>query len=148
MNGLQVVRTMVGEGDTFYAPKPDQVTFSSSEPIFPNDLSKLLSGLAEYAAQSGSPSKGSSDEVVLDVEEGGFRCILLRLPNPKTKSILSPREIEIARLIAKGYPNKIIADILQISSWTVATHLRRIFAKLNTNSRAAVIARLKEDRVI
>jgi len=59
-----------------------------------------------------------------------------------------PREIEIARLIAKGYPNKIIADILQISSWTVGTHLRRIFAKLGTTSRAAVVARLKEDHLI
>jgi DNA-binding CsgD family transcriptional regulator len=54
---------------------------------------------------------------------------------------LSPRELEIVRLVAKGLPNKSIADILEISPWTVATHLRRIFTKLSVGTRAAMIAR-------
>lgn len=55
---------------------------------------------------------------------------------------LSPREQEIARLVAVGYPNKTIAGILDISPWTVATHVRRIFNKLNVHGRAAMIAEL------
>ncbi len=54
---------------------------------------------------------------------------------------LSPREIEIVRLVAKGYPNKTIAGILEISTWTVAAHLRRIYLKLGVHSRAAMVAR-------
>jgi DNA-binding CsgD family transcriptional regulator len=57
---------------------------------------------------------------------------------------LSPREREIVRMVAQGHSNKIIADVLNISSWTVGTHLRRIFAKLGVGSRAAVVARLPE----
>lgn len=55
---------------------------------------------------------------------------------------LSPREQEIARLVAVGYPNKTIAGILDISPWTVATHVRRIFNKLNVHGRPAMIAEL------
>ncbi len=54
---------------------------------------------------------------------------------------LSPREAEIIHLVATGLPNKCIGAVLEISTWTVATHLRRIFAKLGVNSRAAMIAR-------
>jgi DNA-binding CsgD family transcriptional regulator len=57
---------------------------------------------------------------------------------------LSPREQEIVRMVAKGHPNKVIADVLSISAWTVCTHVRRIFAKLGVGSRAAMIARLLE----
>lgn len=60
--------------------------------------------------------------------------------------MLSPREQEIARMVAKGYPNKTIAHVLDISTWTVGTHLRRIFAKLSVGSRAAMVARLLEDK--
>lgn len=55
---------------------------------------------------------------------------------------LSPRELEIARLVARGYPNKTIAGVLEISPWTVAAHLRRVYVKLSVHSRAAMVARL------
>lgn len=57
---------------------------------------------------------------------------------------LTPREHEITRLVAKGLPNKTIAGVLDMSPYTVATHLRRVFAKLGVNSRAAMVARLFE----
>jgi len=55
---------------------------------------------------------------------------------------LSPREREVARLVAEGYTNGEIAEVLGISSWTVATHLRRVFGKLNVHSRAHMVAEL------
>jgi DNA-binding CsgD family transcriptional regulator len=89
------------------------------------------------------------DDVILDLEVNGVRCLLLRV-HPRTEPghiTLSPREQEIARMVAKGYPNKTIAAVLEISSWTVCTHLRRIFAKLSVGSRAAMVARLMEDSI-
>ena len=85
---------------------------------------------------------GRADCVILDVKVDGVRCLLTRIPEPPVP--LSPRELEIARMVAKGYPNKVIASILEISSWTVASHLRRIFAKCGVSSRAAMVARLLE----
>ncbi|HEX8863120.1 MAG TPA: helix-turn-helix transcriptional regulator [Actinomycetes bacterium] len=81
--------------------------------------------------------------MILDMEVDGVRCLLLRVP--KTHAPLSPRELEIARMVAKGLPNKTIASVLDISSWTVASHLRRVFTKLGVSSRAAMVARLLED---
>ncbi|HIK56978.1 MAG TPA: helix-turn-helix transcriptional regulator [Synechococcales cyanobacterium M55_K2018_004] len=54
-------------------------------------------------------------------------------------ALLTGRELQIATLVAQGLPNKKIAKKLHISEWTVATHLRRIFAKLNVDSRAAMV---------
>src|SRR5262245_23810930 len=60
---------------------------------------------------------------------------------------LSPRELEIARLIASGMSNKSIGAVLDISTWTVAAHIRRIFAKLGVVTRAAMVARLGDQHV-
>ena len=54
---------------------------------------------------------------------------------------LTGRELEIAILVAQGLATKNIAYRLQISEWTVSTYLRRIFAKLNVDSRAAMVYR-------
>ena len=50
------------------------------------------------------------------------------------------QEEEVAKLVTKGLPNKTIAVVLDISPWTVATHLRRIYAKLGVNSRTEMVA--------
>ncbi len=57
---------------------------------------------------------------------------------------LSPRECEIARLVGRDLTNKEIGAVLEISSWTVATHLRRVFAKLGVHSKAAMVAVITE----
>jgi hypothetical protein len=38
-------------------------------------------------------------------------------------------------MVAEGHPNQVIAGVLNISGWTVCTHLRRIFAKLRRLAR-------------
>lgn len=55
--------------------------------------------------------------------------------------LLTERELQIAALAAHGMSNKKIAGHLYISEWTVSTHLRRIFSKLNVDSRAAMVYR-------
>lgn len=85
-----------------------------------------------------------SEDVLLDVVVDGVRCMLSRTSVPGLYT-LSPRELQIATMVAQGYPNKLIASALAISSWTVSTHLRRIFAKLAVSSRASMVARLMQD---
>lgn len=55
--------------------------------------------------------------------------------------LLTARELQIVALVAEGRINKQIADILRISEWTVSTHLRRVFAKLGVDTRAAMVSR-------
>ena len=54
-------------------------------------------------------------------------------------SSLTARELQIATIVAQGASNKRIASQLNISEWTVSAHLRRIFIKLNVDSRAAMV---------
>ena len=61
---------------------------------------------------------------------------------------LSAREQEIARMVARGYTNKMVAAVLGISTWTVDTYLRRIFGKLDVRSRSAMVTRLTEEGIL
>lgn len=60
------------------------------------------------------------------------------LPQPHTlphvQKILTDREIEVLRLIAKGYINKEMADCLNVSLPTIVTHRRNITEKLSRKS--------------
>lgn len=109
---------------------------------------RTLAGLIDIACRGRAPMESSCnpvEEVLVDAEVDGARYLLLRMRRPGFNRIqLSPREQEIVRMVAKGHPNKVIADVLNISSWTVCTHLRRIFAKLGVGSRAAMVAQLLE----
>jgi DNA-binding NarL/FixJ family response regulator len=52
---------------------------------------------------------------------------------------LTPREVEILRLIARGLTNPEIAAQLFLSNHTIKTHISRIFAKTGSRDRAAAI---------
>jgi DNA-binding CsgD family transcriptional regulator len=112
------------------------------------DVIRTLTGLIETVSRgrtTNEPSGSPTEEVLVDTEVDGSRYLLVRMRRLGSCRIqLSPREQEIVRMVAKGHPNKVIADVLNISSWTVCTHLRRIFAKLGVGSRAAMVAQLLE----
>jgi DNA-binding NarL/FixJ family response regulator len=52
---------------------------------------------------------------------------------------LSPRELEVLALVARGTSNKLIARDLRISETTVKTHLLHIFTKLGVDDRTAAV---------
>ena len=60
-------------------------------------------------------------------------------PTPSNYQSISPRELEIVRLLAKGMQSKEIADILYISKHTVDTHRRNLLKKTNTKSTLEMI---------
>ncbi|MGX9226236.1 response regulator transcription factor [Streptomyces albus] len=51
---------------------------------------------------------------------------------------LSPREEEVARLVALGRTNREIAEVLFLSPRTVEQHVARVLRKLNVTSRDQV----------
>jgi DNA-binding NarL/FixJ family response regulator len=57
---------------------------------------------------------------------------------------LTDRELEILRLLAKGYMYKEIADHLAISMSTVRTHVSSVYEKLHVHSRTEAAMKLAE----
>lgn len=99
----------------------------------------LREGVSGYVLK-----KDSKDELIQAVEtilagkthlSSEINQLLIdSLDEPANESLLTPREREILRLIAREYTNKKIAESLVISERTVETHRKNIFRKTKTHS--------------
>lgn len=100
-----------------------------------------------YMGENGDPI---SAEVLLELDINGYQYTLTRSNNqsPEQSVHLSPREQEVARLVSKGLSNRAIAAVLEISPWTVSTHLRRIYNKLSVGSRAEMVACVMKEGIL
>jgi DNA-binding NarL/FixJ family response regulator len=65
--------------------------------------------------------------------------IAAELVEHATDDALSPRELDVLRLIAAGNSNKLIADQLSIGEATVKSHVTNILSKLSANDRAHAV---------
>ncbi len=74
--------------------------------------------------------------------------LLARLTKPAPAVDLSPRELELLKLLVEGLTAKEIADRLGVSIHTTDTHTRHLYAKLGVHSRAAAAARALRDRLV
>jgi DNA-binding CsgD family transcriptional regulator len=114
----------------------------------PQRIRSLVAGAAASPLRRVRATGGVVAEVLCEVEVDGARYVLSRISPVSPAVSLSPRERQIASLVARGMPTKAIAAALSISGWTVCTHLRRIYHRLGVSSRAAMVARLLEEGVL
>jgi DNA-binding CsgD family transcriptional regulator len=106
-------------------------------------------GEAAFAAAGAAGRDLSLDEAaaeadaVFAAEEQASPPAATRLApvvGPTARSGLSPRELEVVRLLAAGGSNRQIAEALFVSHGTATTHVRNILTKLGLTSRTAVAA--------
>jgi DNA-binding NarL/FixJ family response regulator len=62
--------------------------------------------------------------------------------------LLTSREVDIVRMVAKGLHNKAIAENLRISEGTVKVHLHNIYEKLNVDGRVALLRFAQEKGLV
>ena len=62
--------------------------------------------------------------------------------------LLSEREVEVLRLLAKGAANKEIAAALSISESTVKTHVANMFQKLDVSDRTEAVTKALQKGII
>ena len=82
-------------------------------------------------------------KVIRDVRAGKIRvapAVAAKLAERYQRVHLTPRELEMLRLVADGKSNKELASILHISEGTVKVHLSNLFDKLGVGSRTEAIA--------
>jgi len=73
--------------------------------------------------------------------EAVLRRLGARLPRrERSAGTLSPREMEVADLVAEGLSNPAIARRLYLSRTTVTSHVGHILTKLGFSSRAQIAA--------
>jgi DNA-binding NarL/FixJ family response regulator len=100
----------------------------------------LAAGAATYLLKD--TLSGDLIRTVRAVHAGGQPIgddVRARLSERATQPPLTPREIEVLKLVAQGHRNKEIATLLHLSEETVPVHLKNIFAKLKVNERTAAV---------
>jgi DNA-binding CsgD family transcriptional regulator len=106
-------------------------------------LSEALSGLSTLGARD------DATRVIDTLNEIG---VPTRRPRPGGRrgygDQISPRELDVVRLIVGGQTNRQIAQALVLSPKTVANHVDSAMRKLGVSSRAALAARAVEDGIV
>ncbi|MEV5325452.1 response regulator transcription factor [Nonomuraea sp. NPDC052634] len=133
MDGMTAIRRLAGTG-----PRVLVLT------TFDNDvLPALEAGATGYLLKDAPPAELARavlathrGETVLAPAVAGRLADQVRRP---ARGRLSPRELEVLRLVAEGATNKEAAAALFISEASVKTHLLHIYAKLDVRDRAAAV---------
>ena len=107
--------------------------------------------------------KESSPEVLLEcvraVHDGkqwierdtvtrALRSVLAHESTEKSPGALTPRELEIVRMVSQGLRNKAIAERLSISEGTVKVHLHNIYEKMGVDGRLELVLVSQQKRLI
>ncbi len=98
--------------------------------------------------QAEEQTKWSGEVRVRDAEGPNIAPALLHPGSPALIEPLTPRELEILRLIAEGRSNPEIAAALILTVGTVKAHTHHIYGKLNAANRVQAVARARELKLL
>jgi len=92
-----------------------------------------------YCAKIVDTLMNNSEAIAPNTENSTVSCVGLNV---------SDREIEIIKLIAEGYSNKQIADLIFLSPHTINTHRKNIMSKIGVNNTAGIVVYAVKERII
>ena len=149
---LSALRLLSSEADDGARPAPALVVLTDTHE--PNDVADALragvrsllprTARAEITAAVSAAAAGlvSVAHEWLDALHGGANVTRGGhdgLSQTRLQSSLTPRELEVLRMIAEGLGNKQIAARLAISEHTVKFHVGSVFAKMRVSTRAEAV---------
>jgi DNA-binding NarL/FixJ family response regulator len=139
------VCAMVGAGENDVAPARQLLQLASSlgtwDPVVAaarssSALAGVLASIEEFRTQLADVYSASNDLAL--ARRAGLRTRSSRAP----RALLSPRELEVLGLLARGFRNRDIARALVISESTAKVHVRHILEKLGVRTRTEAASRL------
>lgn len=96
---------------------------------------ELLSAIRELAA--------GRSYIRVTLDGGGGEALVrdpaLSGPDTDPRQILTPRELRVLELVARGFTNKEVASEVGIAPKSVSTYRRRLRTKLDVDGRAAMV---------
>ncbi len=131
-----------------------QTIFDSNEKIF----DAICAGAAGYVLKNSHPDDWAN--MIRSVIHGGAPMSatiaskvldLLRKPNftsAKSNVRLTEREREILSLLVEGCAYKEVANRLFISFFTVQSHIKNIYGKLEVNSKTEAVSKTLQERLL
>lgn len=132
MSGVEVTRAVRDEGLSVRV----LAVSGYNEPEY-------VQGLMNHGA-SGYITKEKPPAMLLEsiraVARGEGRWFVHAPPTPEAESDLSERELDVLKLLAKGYSNRAIAEALFVSENTIRTHLGNLYVKLDVKSAREAVA--------
>lgn len=95
-------------------------------------------GVAEHIIQlceGGSPMSPMIARHLLKRMQGGDSANKPSVAEPQGNNVLTPREMQLLKLLARGYTYREVARDLEVSSHTVNSHIKNLYRKLSVNTK-------------
>lgn len=110
---------------------------------------ELLGAIGRVLEGEATLSRRLSFQLLLQLaDEVGVGLDVAGSPEDGTHFSLTPRELEVLRLLARGYSNQKIAESLVVAVGTVKNHVQRVIAKLGVSDRTQAVVRAYEAGIV
>jgi len=132
-----------------------QIIMLTSHDLDENIRTAISRGAAGFLLKTSKP--GAIIKAIEQVAKGSIRldsAIMDRIINsflgqePVPRYRITPRERDILRRIATGRSTKRVARDLGLSYYTVDTHLKNLFQKLQVHTRHGMVAKASQEKLI
>jgi two-component system NarL family response regulator len=134
-DGLQTIKALVARDPAVKVLV--LTTYDNEEDIF----HALESGARGYLLKD--TTKEEIIAAVRQIHQGERylpQAVAARLADRLVRPSLTPRELDVLRLVSRGRTNKEMASAMFISEETVKTHMKSLFQKLGVHDRAEAVA--------
>jgi DNA-binding NarL/FixJ family response regulator len=158
MDGLEAARQILGAADGMHRPHVLMLTtFDVDDYVY----EALRAGASGFLLKDATASElvhavrvvAAGDALLAPTVTRRLIAEFARRPGaspppPAALGMLTSRETEVLRLIARGLSNAEISDTLVIAEQTTKTHVSRILAKLNLRDRAQAVVLAYESGLV
>ncbi len=154
LSGVEATRRILAaNSDTAVVAITTLMTEAYLEPAF-------MSGISGFLLKDSTPQ-----EVIMAVRSAARNSIVLSkavrdsllararsaVPSPSKRANtwpLTPRELDVLTLLARGYDNRELSRALEISEATVKAHMSSLMAKAGVTNRVHLVVRALQDGVV